>query len=77
MITRGSDYYKKAKAKSDRRYRTGTILGLTGIVAFFLTIWIVGSYFEARAYERVTGERVTTAEAMFLSLRVTGQPKSD
>lgn len=32
----------------------------------------VSSYFEARAYERVTGKQVSTWDAMFLKLRVEG-----
>ncbi len=38
--------------------------------------WVVRSYFEARAYERVTGKSVSTWDAMFLELRVTNAPPS-
>jgi uncharacterized membrane protein len=32
--------------------------------------WIVGSYFEARAFNRVTGKDVSIFDAMFIELRV-------
>lgn len=34
--------------------------------------YVVKSYFEAKAYERVTGKHVTTWDAMFLQLRIEG-----
>lgn len=33
-------------------------------------IWITRSYFEARAFNRVTGQNVSTFDAMFIELRV-------
>jgi hypothetical protein len=44
-------------------------------VASVPAIWVGGSFFEARAYERVTGVTVTTWDAMWLSLRVDGCPQ--
>lgn len=35
-----------------------------------LSIWIVGSYFEANAFNEVTGRSVTTWQAMWVELRV-------
>ena len=41
-------------------------------VTFLLVIggWVFSSHMEARAYERVTGKRVSTWDAMFIELRV-------
>lgn len=36
---------------------------------------IVPAYFEARAYERVTGKSVSTWDAVWLQLRVDGEAK--
>ena len=38
--------------------------------AFPVGIWVIGSHFEAVAYERLTGKRVNLMDAMFLDLRV-------
>lgn len=46
------------------------LLGTTLALAAVIAAWPVMSYFEARAYERVTGKRVSTWDAMFLDLRV-------
>lgn len=48
----------------------GAILAFVFLVSLTLCGWVVYSYFEARAYNRVTGADITTAEAMFLQLRV-------
>lgn len=37
--------------------------------------WIVKSYFEARAYNRLTGAHATTWDAMWVELRVQEKPK--
>ena len=48
------------------------------VLAFVLVISIVlgcifgHAYFEAKAYERVTGKKVSTWDAIFLELRVQG-----
>lgn len=53
---------------------------LAGFVVFvvivaILAAWPIGSYFEAQAYYRVTGKRVSTWDAMWLDLRVQEQTK--
>ncbi len=35
--------------------------------------WIGASYFEARAYNRITGANVTTWDALFIQCRVIGE----
>ena len=37
---------------------------------FLVCVWVGKSSMEAKAYNRVTGENVTTADAMWLQLRV-------
>lgn len=51
---------------------------LTGVfVVLILTImllsWPIQSYFEAKAYNNVTGKNISTWDAMFLELRVTNE----
>jgi hypothetical protein len=57
-----------------------TILLFTLIVIVILAVAVtVGvvlpAYFEAQAYERVTGKRVSTWDAIWLDLRVQEAPK--
>lgn len=40
------------------------------VVLAAVGIWVGDSYFEARAYNRVTGKSVSTLDAMFIELRV-------
>lgn len=52
-------------------------VGASIITAAFLAaltsvLWVVPSYFEARAFERATGKSVSTWDAMFVQLRVEG-----
>jgi len=47
-----------------------TIAEFTILVSIVVTGWVVASYFEARAFNSVTGKNVSTADAMFLRLRV-------
>ena len=49
------------------------IYGATILV--MLLLWLAHSYFEARAYNRITGSDVSTLDAMFLQLRVSETPK--
>lgn len=52
---------------------------ITAIAAILLAppaIWIVKSYFEARAYNRLTGAHATTWDAMWVELRVQDSPKA-
>lgn len=50
-----------------------TLITMFIIGIFFIPIagWVGKSYFEAKAYERVTGKEVSTWDAMWLELRVT------
>ena len=41
-----------------------------GVVLLVSCPWVLKSYFEARAFERMTGKPATTWDAMFLDLRV-------
>lgn len=43
---------------------------LSLLLAFTLGEWIVCSYFEAQRYHNLTGNHVSTWEAMWLDLRV-------
>jgi hypothetical protein len=48
-----------------------TIIGIMlGILLVPLIGWVVPSYFEARAYRKLTGADVTTWDAMWVELRV-------
>lgn len=40
------------------------------IVGLLLFSWPICSYFEARAYNNITGKNVSTWDAMFVELRV-------
>lgn len=44
------------------------------MIVVSLACWIGGSYMEARAYNNVTGKRVSTWDAMFIELRVQSEP---
>jgi hypothetical protein len=35
-----------------------------------VSVWIILSFFEARAFERATGKKVSVFDAMFIELRV-------
>lgn len=52
-----------------------TVAGIFVVLLLVLGSWPLQSYFEARAYERVTGKHVSTWDAMFLDLRVQESPK--
>jgi hypothetical protein len=49
------------------------IVMLLLIVGGSIGVKAVDAYFEARAYERVTGKHVSTWDAMFIDLRVQEQ----
>lgn len=60
--------YRIGEAKIVNKSRDGALWLLFGVVFFG---WIIGSaYFEAKAYNRITGANVSTWDAMFLELRV-------
>lgn len=54
----------------ERRYFGLMAVVLAGIIAFAFLAAYVGAHFEAAAYERVTGKKVSAWDAMFLDLRV-------
>jgi hypothetical protein len=39
--------------------------------------WCIMSYFEARAFNRITGKNVSTVDAMFVNLRVQEEAKDE
>lgn len=45
------------------------------VVTLALLGWTTCSYFEAKAYNEITGKHVTTGQAMFLQLRVDNPSK--
>ncbi len=63
--------YEKDRAKGAFQM----IRVLVAVAVFVITGWVVISYFEAQAYNRVTGSDVSTIEAMFVQLRVQAAPK--
>lgn len=46
------------------------ILCTVALIIGMLGYWFISSYFEARAFNRITGSGVSTWEAMFVELRV-------
>lgn len=53
-----------------KRETEGTIITMFGCLLIALVLWIVSSKFEAEAFYRLTGKKVSTWDAMFLDLRV-------
>lgn len=49
-----------------------SILGL--ILSAYISIWIVHSYFEACAYQKITRVKVSTCDAMWIKLVVATGP---
>lgn len=45
------------------------------VTILFVAPWIIISFFEARAFERVTGKHISTLDAMFLDLRIVDENK--
>ena len=46
------------------------IVVFVGVLVFGVGPWVVQSYFEASAYEKLTGKEVSTWDAMWVQLRV-------
>jgi hypothetical protein len=46
------------------------ILLLLFLIVFACGSWMLGAYMEARSFSRITGEQVTTWDAMWVELRV-------
>ena len=53
-----------------------TIAAIAAIVLGAPASWVVKSYFEAQAYNRLTGAHATTWDAMWVELRVQDSPKA-
>lgn len=49
--------------------------GLAVMIVLVLLLWVFPSHMEAQAYNRVTGENVSTWDAMWIELRVQAGPK--
>lgn len=59
----------QTKPKSDSVLGCQAII-LAAVLAVILGVWIFASAMEARAYERITGKKVSTWDAMWVELRV-------
>lgn len=58
--------------------RDSTLFWLFALLCVLLVGgWLGQSYFEARAYNRVTGKNVSMFDAMFIELRVQESAKDD
>lgn len=53
-----------------RRELLAYVAVLVAVLAFVVVPWVVSSFFEARAFNEITGKSVTTWQAMFVDLRV-------
>lgn len=53
----------------------GMALSFLLFIAILTAIWLAQSTFEARAFNAVTGEHVTTWQAMWIDLRVVSGPQ--
>lgn len=60
------------------KYRPETYF-LAAMILFVVvglpSFWVIASALEARAYNRLTGAHATTWDAMWVELRVQGEPK--
>jgi hypothetical protein len=65
-----------AQLREERRasFRIATVVVVCGMLAFHI-LWLTFSWYEAQAYNRITGSQVTTWDAMFVDLRVQAEPK--
>jgi hypothetical protein len=43
---------------------------VTTVISISIALWVSASYFEAKAFNEVTGKHVTTSQAMFIQLRI-------
>lgn len=50
-----------------------TLIGIGLCIILPVASWPIYSHFEAKAYNNVTGKKVSTIDAMFLELRVTNE----
>ncbi len=63
--------------RKERSYRElhFVIIAVIGILILSVSIWIIGSYFEAKTFTKLTGREVSVLDAMFVQLRVIGPVK--
>lgn len=52
-------------------------LGLFVVFAITVLIWIIGSSLEASSYNKLTGNNVSTWDAMWIELRVQDAPQNN
>ena len=71
----------ESKLKTDKEYMQETLRDIwnmikmvkwiiIGLFILCISTWVTQSYFEAKAYNNVTGKKVSTLDAMFIELRV-------
>ena len=48
----------------------GIIVATVVCIVVMISLWVGWSYFEAHAYNNITGKQVSTFDAMFVQLRV-------
>jgi ABC-type amino acid transport system permease subunit len=48
----------------------GYTLLVVAFVMFLVSTWVVQSHMEAKSFSRITGEQITTWDAMWVQLRV-------
>lgn len=69
----------KASAGSDEDIAIGlvtiAVAACAVLVAVAAATWVLPSYFEAKAYNRLTGASATTWDAMWVQLRVQNDSK--
>jgi hypothetical protein len=59
----------------ERNPVTSITVVVLALLLLYGTVWVGGSYFEARAYNHATRSNVSTWDAMWLDLRVQATPK--
>lgn len=73
-MSRTSDSLEKLIRDMKRKREHENILSCLVFLLFIFVlgpaVWVGASYFEARAYNKVTGKNVSTFDAMFIGLRV-------
>lgn len=67
--------YYKIKREPAWLHVTAIAIVVVLVCGVPLVGWVGKSYFEAKAYERVTGKHVSTWDALWLELRVQEPPK--
>lgn len=62
-------------SNNDENSGCGYLIICAFFVAFSLVWWVVASSIEASSFNRATNSNVSTWDAMFLELRVQGEPE--